>query len=181
MVGGWWWWWWKPNIRHNSNSTLGGVELTWSGDWVGLKWRSSWELSWSLAIKPSVPTLPVWSHGAVRAPLTRALVVKLKYRGLMTPHSVQCKEWRPWCDTTCTSVLSARWSSWWSCYTCHICRQHCLQPEMRSIYGRWRKYSLQTDPVMNHLLVCLHSFDVSADAGSRGSLHTSLVNCVLAN
>ena len=42
----------KPNIGHNSNSTLGGVELTWSGDRVGLKWRSSWELSWSLAIFP---------------------------------------------------------------------------------------------------------------------------------
>ena len=41
----------KPIIRHNSNSTLGGVELTWSGDGVGfgLEWRWSWELSWSLA------------------------------------------------------------------------------------------------------------------------------------
>ena len=28
-----------PNIRHNSNSTLGGVELTWSGDGVGLELR----------------------------------------------------------------------------------------------------------------------------------------------
>ena len=28
----------KPIIGHNSNSTLGGVELTWSG--VGLEW--SW-------------------------------------------------------------------------------------------------------------------------------------------
>ena len=25
------WWWYKPIIRHNSNSTLGGVELTWCG------------------------------------------------------------------------------------------------------------------------------------------------------
>ena len=40
----------KPIIRHNSNSTLGGVELTWSGDGVGFEWRWSWELSWSLAI-----------------------------------------------------------------------------------------------------------------------------------
>ena len=42
----------KPIIGHNSNSTLGGVELTWSGDGdgVGLEWRWSWELSWSLAI-----------------------------------------------------------------------------------------------------------------------------------
>ena len=28
----------KPIIGHNSNSTLGGVELTWSGDGVGLEW-----------------------------------------------------------------------------------------------------------------------------------------------
>ena len=27
----------KPNIRHNSNSTLGGVELTWSGDGVEME------------------------------------------------------------------------------------------------------------------------------------------------
>ena len=40
----------KLIIRHNSNSTLGGVELTWSGDGVGLEWRWSWELSWSLTI-----------------------------------------------------------------------------------------------------------------------------------
>ena len=33
MVGGW-----KPIIRYNSNSTLGGVELNWSGDGVGLGW-----------------------------------------------------------------------------------------------------------------------------------------------
>ena len=39
----------KPIIGHNSNSTLGGVELTWSGDGVELEWRWSWELSWSLA------------------------------------------------------------------------------------------------------------------------------------
>ena len=26
-----------PNIRHNSNSTLGGVELTWSGDGVEME------------------------------------------------------------------------------------------------------------------------------------------------
>ena len=45
MVGGC-----KPIIGHNSNSTLGGVELIWSGDGVGLEWRWSWELSWSLAI-----------------------------------------------------------------------------------------------------------------------------------
>ena len=31
VVGGWC----KPIIGHNSNSTLGGVELTWSGDGVG--------------------------------------------------------------------------------------------------------------------------------------------------
>ena len=40
----------KPIIGHNSNSTLGGVELTWSGDGVEIEWRWSWELSWSLAI-----------------------------------------------------------------------------------------------------------------------------------
>ena len=40
----------KPIIRHNSNSTLGGVELTWSGDGVEREWRWSLELSWSLAI-----------------------------------------------------------------------------------------------------------------------------------
>ena len=28
---------WKPNIRYISNSTLGGVELTWSGDGVELE------------------------------------------------------------------------------------------------------------------------------------------------
>ena len=44
-------------IGHNSNSSLGGVELTWSGDWVGLEWRWSWELNWSfttsqVSIKP---------------------------------------------------------------------------------------------------------------------------------
>ena len=27
----------KPIIRHNSNSTLGGVELTWSGDGVEME------------------------------------------------------------------------------------------------------------------------------------------------
>ena len=47
--GGGGWWWYKPNIRHNSHSTLGGVELTLSGDGVRMKWRWSWELSWSLA------------------------------------------------------------------------------------------------------------------------------------
>ena len=36
MVGGGWWY--KPNIGHNSNSTLGGVELTLSGDEAGLEW-----------------------------------------------------------------------------------------------------------------------------------------------
>ena len=35
VVGGWWWC--KPIIRHNSNSTLGGVELTWSGDGVEME------------------------------------------------------------------------------------------------------------------------------------------------
>ena len=60
--GGWWWWrWWKPNIGHNSNSTLGGVGLTLSGDQVGLEWRWSWELSWSLTIEQSVP---IWSSMA---------------------------------------------------------------------------------------------------------------------
>ena len=49
MVGGWVGGWCKPIIGHNSNSTLGGVELTLSGDEVGLEWRWSWELSWSLA------------------------------------------------------------------------------------------------------------------------------------
>ena len=34
MAGGWWY---KPNIGHNSNSTLGGVELTWSGDGVEIE------------------------------------------------------------------------------------------------------------------------------------------------
>ena len=34
MVGGWWY---KPIIGHNSNSTLGGVELTWSGDGVEME------------------------------------------------------------------------------------------------------------------------------------------------
>ena len=29
--------WYKPNIGHNSNSTLGGVELTWSGDGVEME------------------------------------------------------------------------------------------------------------------------------------------------
>ncbi len=29
--------WCKPIIRHNSNSTLGGVELTWSGDGVEME------------------------------------------------------------------------------------------------------------------------------------------------
>ena len=38
VVGGGWY---KPNIRHNSNSTLGGVELTWSGDGVEMEWRWS--------------------------------------------------------------------------------------------------------------------------------------------
>ena len=40
----------KPIIRYNSNSTLGGVVLTLSGDQVGLEWRWRWELSWSLTI-----------------------------------------------------------------------------------------------------------------------------------
>ena len=31
------WWWCKPIIRHNSNSTLVGVELTWSGDGVEME------------------------------------------------------------------------------------------------------------------------------------------------
>ena len=35
--GGGWWWWYKPNIGHNSNSTLGGVELTSSGDGVEME------------------------------------------------------------------------------------------------------------------------------------------------
>ena len=35
-MGGWWWWY-KPNIGHNSNSTLGGVELTWIGDGVEME------------------------------------------------------------------------------------------------------------------------------------------------
>ena len=38
--------WWKPNIGHNSNSTPGGVELTWSGDrggsWVGAWQKEEW-------------------------------------------------------------------------------------------------------------------------------------------
>ena len=42
--------WYKPIIRNNSNSTLGGVGLTLSGDQVVLDWRWSWELSWSLTI-----------------------------------------------------------------------------------------------------------------------------------
>ena len=50
MVGGWWVVGCKPIIGHNSNSTLGGVELTWSGDGVEIEWRWSWELSWNLAI-----------------------------------------------------------------------------------------------------------------------------------
>ena len=39
MVGGGWWvgGGCKPIIGHNSNSTLGGVESTWSGDGVGLE------------------------------------------------------------------------------------------------------------------------------------------------
>ena len=37
-------------VGYNSNSTLGGVGLTLSGDHVGLEWRWSWELSWSLTI-----------------------------------------------------------------------------------------------------------------------------------
>ena len=49
MVGGGWWWY-KPIIRYNSNSTLGGVGLTLSGDQVWLEEGWSWELSWSLTI-----------------------------------------------------------------------------------------------------------------------------------
>ena len=45
MVGGC-----KPIIGHNSNPTLEGVALNWSGDGVEREWRWSWELSWSLAI-----------------------------------------------------------------------------------------------------------------------------------
>ena len=74
MVGGC-----KPNIGHNSNSTLGGVELTWSGDGVhildtsrrqvvdgvGLEWRWSWELSWSLAISNLFSPLFPWSAFAL--------------------------------------------------------------------------------------------------------------------
>ena len=37
VVGGWWVGGCKPIIRHNSNSTLGGVELTWSGDGVEME------------------------------------------------------------------------------------------------------------------------------------------------
>ena len=38
----------KPIIGYNSNSTLGGVELNWSGDGVGLEW--SWELGVELEL-----------------------------------------------------------------------------------------------------------------------------------
>ena len=41
MVGGWVVGGCKPIIRHNSNSTLGGVELTWSGDGVEMELRGS--------------------------------------------------------------------------------------------------------------------------------------------
>ena len=49
VVGGGWWvvaggWWYKPNIGHNSNSTLGGVELTWSWDGVEMEWGVELEL-----------------------------------------------------------------------------------------------------------------------------------------
>ena len=39
VVGGWvgGWWWCKPIIRQNSNSTLGGVELTCSADGVEME------------------------------------------------------------------------------------------------------------------------------------------------
>ena len=36
--------WYKPIIRHNSNSTLGGVELTYSGDGVEMELRVELEL-----------------------------------------------------------------------------------------------------------------------------------------
>ena len=60
VVGGWWWY--KPNIGHNSNSTLGGVKLTWSGDGVEREWRWSWELSWSLAIELRLWRLAITNH-----------------------------------------------------------------------------------------------------------------------
>ena len=41
MVGGKWF---KPIIRHNFNSTLGGVELTWSGDGDGVEMELGVEL-----------------------------------------------------------------------------------------------------------------------------------------
>ena len=44
MVGGGGGWWYKPIIRHNSNSTLGGVELTWSGDGDGVEMELGVEL-----------------------------------------------------------------------------------------------------------------------------------------
>ena len=37
------WWWSKPNMRLDSKSTLGWVELTCSGDGVEMEWRWSWD------------------------------------------------------------------------------------------------------------------------------------------
>ena len=71
MVGGC-----KPIIRHNSNSTLGGVELTWSGDGVGLEWRWSLELSWSLAKDKWESTRRVQNSLMIRAGIMKIVSLK---------------------------------------------------------------------------------------------------------